>query len=90
MSSYKIKIDRYGTKCYYLNEKLHREDGPSIEFANGEKHWYKNGQRHREDGPAIEYSIGYKEWFLNDKFYGYDNKFTNKSWVKFVKTLIFF
>jgi len=26
-----------------LNGKLHREDGPAIEFANGDKSWYLNG-----------------------------------------------
>ena len=37
---------------------LHREDGPAIEYANGNKHWYLNGKLHREDGPAIENANG--------------------------------
>ena len=56
-----------GTKIWYLNEKIHREDGPAVEDANGTKFWYLNDKRHREDGPAIERFDGTKEWFLNDK-----------------------
>ena len=54
-----------GTKAWYLNGNLHREDGPAIEDSDGTKHWYLNGLRHREDGPAIEYSYGTKAWYLN-------------------------
>jgi hypothetical protein len=59
--------DDYNHKCWYLNTKLHREDGPAIEAANGAKFWYLNGKRHREDGPAVEHAYGYKEWWLNHK-----------------------
>ena len=84
-----IKTNEFGTKRYYVNNKLHREDGPSIEYADGSKAWYKNGELHREDGPAIEYATGDKEWWLNNKYYGYNNDFTNESWKRFIKTLIF-
>ena len=85
-----IKTNNYGTKRYYVNSLLHREDGPAIEWADGEKHYYKNGLRHRKDGPAIEYADGSKSWYLNGKHYGYDNEFTNESWIRFVKTLVFY
>ena len=81
-----------GTNEWWINGKLHREDGPAIEYPNGDKFWYKNGKRHREDGPAFERSDefnDFKMWCLNDKSYGYNNDFTNDSWSKFVKTLIF-
>jgi len=45
--------------------KQHREDGPAIEWANGDKSWYLNGKIHREDGPAIERANGNKIWYLN-------------------------
>lgn len=32
-----------GTKECYLNGRLHREDGPAIEYPNGTKYWYLNG-----------------------------------------------
>ena len=62
-----IKINKYGSKYWYLNGKLHREDGPAVEYSDRDKEWYLNGKRHREDGPAIEYSDGDKSWYLNGK-----------------------
>jgi len=56
-----------GSKYWYKNGKLHREDGPAIENSNGTKEWYKEGNLHREDGPACEYRSGHKEWFLNSQ-----------------------
>jgi hypothetical protein len=56
-----------GTIEYRLDGKLHREDGPAVEGANGDKIWCLNGKCHREDGPAIEYANGDKHWYLNGK-----------------------
>ena len=56
-------------KVWQFNGKLHREDGPAIEGANGSKVWYRDGKLHREDGPAIEHSNGDKIWFLNGRFH---------------------
>ena len=50
-----------------LNGKLHRTDGPAVEYANGDKFWYLNGKLHRTDGPAVEYYDGSVDWFLNDE-----------------------
>jgi hypothetical protein len=50
---------------YRLNGKLHREDGPAIEWASGNKSWWFNGKCHRTDGPARELVNGDKEWYLN-------------------------
>jgi hypothetical protein len=72
MSQPELKIEQDGTKCWFLNDKLHREDGPAIEYANGTKHWYLNGKLHREDGPAVEYANGGKRWYLNDKLHRED------------------
>ena len=63
--NYDIKIDEYGTKCYYVNNVLHRDDGPAIEYVSGTKEWYINGKPHREDGPAEEYYNGAKQWYKN-------------------------
>ena len=63
--TYEVKVYANGTKRWYLNDELHREDGPAIERANGDKHWYLNGERHREDGPAVELADGTKYWLLN-------------------------
>ena len=45
--------------------RLHREDGPAIESADGAKQWWLNGELHREDGPADESADGTKEWRVN-------------------------
>ena len=63
MKTYTVEVSD-GTKFWYLNDKLHREDGPAIEYADGSKEWYLNDDLHREDGPAVEYADG-KEWYLN-------------------------
>ena len=55
------------TKRYYKDNKLHREDGPAVEYPNGYKEYYINDKLHREDGPAVECANG-------DKFYYIDNK----------------
>ena len=66
MIEYKVIVD--GKKIeWYLDGKLHREDGPAIEYTNVYKWWYLNGKLHRIDGPAIEYTNGEKSWYLNGK-----------------------
>lgn len=61
---YKIKLNLI-VRHYYFNNKLHREDGPAVEWGNGTKFWYRNGKFHREGGPACEYIDGTKFWYLN-------------------------
>ena len=70
--TYTVKVDANGTKCWYVNGKLHREDGPAIEYADGSKWWYVNDKLHREDGPAIEYADGSKCWYVNGKLHRED------------------
>ena len=72
MKTYTVTIDDYGTKRWFLNDKLHREDGPAIEWSEGSKYWYLNGKFHRTDGPAIERKNGTKEWYLNGKLHRTD------------------
>ena len=67
MIEYTVKVYPNGDKEWWLNGKLHREDGPAIEDADGDRSWWLNDKRHREDGPAIEYAEGDKEWHLNGK-----------------------
>ncbi len=52
--------DEFGTKYWYLNDKLHREDGPAVEGTGGYKEWWLNGKLHRTDGPAVEGTDGNK------------------------------
>ena len=74
-----------GYKSWWLNGKLHREDGPAVETTYGDKYWYLNDKLHREDGPAAEYANGDKRWYLNDKLHREDGPAIelangNKSW----------
>jgi hypothetical protein len=34
-----------GNKSYWLSSKLHRLNGPAIEYLDGSKKWYINGER---------------------------------------------
>ena len=67
--TYEVKVYADGYKAWWLNGKLHREDGPAVEMADGYKEWWLNGERHREDGPAIENADGTKRWYLNGERY---------------------
>ena len=66
MKTYEVTVNEE-IKEWRMNGKLHREDGPAVELADGAKYWYIDGNLHREDGPAIEYANGTKYWFLHGK-----------------------
>ena len=67
------EVDRAGTVRYFDGDgKLHREDGPAIEYSNGDSVWFLGGKWHREDGPAIEYSNGDRAWYLGGKLHRED------------------
>ena len=59
------KINNDRIMYWYLNGKLHREDGPAVEYLDGTKEWHRNGELHREDGPAIEWWDGETWWYQN-------------------------
>jgi hypothetical protein len=42
MSQPEMKVYSDGTKRWFLNGKLNREDGPAIEWPDGKKYWYLN------------------------------------------------
>lgn len=72
--SFKYDIVEDGTGCvissdgirrYFVDGKLHRENGPSIIKPNGDAYWHKHNLLHREDGPAIEFADGESVWYLN-------------------------
>jgi hypothetical protein len=67
MKEYKVEVTEGSTRWYNLEGKRHREDGPAIEYSNGDKWYYINGQLHREDGPAIEWAGGNKWYYINGK-----------------------
>jgi hypothetical protein len=66
MTEYKVIVTEKSTKWFNLEGKLHRENGPAVEYRNGYKAYYINGKFHREDGPAMEFADGYKVYYIND------------------------
>jgi hypothetical protein len=84
LKSKKPKMRKYrdGTRKWFLNGILHREDGPAIEDADGSRWWYLNGERHREDGPAIEWwpwTGGDVWWCRNGKLHREDGPAVEKA-----------
>jgi len=56
---------------WYKNGKLHRINGPAVEYKNGCKKWYKNGILYKECGPDIIFDRIQKKWFINKKLMEY-------------------
>ena len=44
MIEYTVRVWPNGDKYWYRNDQLHREDGPAVERADGDKEWWLNGQ----------------------------------------------
>ena len=70
IKKYYVVVDNFGTTRWYKDTKcniLHRENGPAIEYADGDKFWLQDGLLHRTDGPAIERANGDIEWWQKDQ-----------------------
>ena len=65
-------VDNDGSRQWYLNGKLHREEGPAVEHPNGNFEWYLQGKLHRTDGPAVEWPGGTREYFLHGQLHRED------------------
>ena len=78
MTEYKVKVYDTHTVWCNLEGKLHRTDGPAVEYADGHKEWYINGQRHRTDGPAVECADGDKSWYIDG------NEYTKKEFNEYI------
>lgn len=82
-----IYEDKSGNKRWYIAGKLHRIDGPAVEYANGSKAWYLAGRLHRVDGPAIEWVSGGVGWYLDGKLLTKEEWFNSLSPGKKEKAL---
>jgi len=85
MIEYTVKVYPEGNKEWFLKGKLHREEGPAVEYADGTDEWWLNGELHREDGPAIEYADGTEEWYIEGNHHrldgpAYDGATGGKEW----------
>ena len=46
-----MEIDLFGDKVWRLpNGELHRENGPAVEYANGDKYWFLNDRLYKIQG----------------------------------------
>lgn len=52
-------------KEWRVDGRLHRDDGPAVEWRDGTNEWWQNGKPHREDGAAVEYQDGRKDYWLH-------------------------
>ena len=68
-----------GSKKWFINDKLHRVDGPAVEGGFSIE-WYINGKLHRDDGPAVENGWGTKEWYSHGKLHRDDGP-AIESWI---------
>lgn len=77
---------REGVRFWKKNRRLHREDGPAIEYDSGTKLWYINGQLHRLDGPASEYCDGDKPekiWYYKGNRVDVESQKEFEQWLKY-------
>ena len=60
----------FGTKRYWKDGMVHRDDGPAVEYANGDLGFFQKGVCHRIGGPAfISVSEGRQEWWHEGKLH---------------------
>ena len=72
---YYVEVDADGTYWFAwpgTDRRLHRLDGPAIEWADGRRDWLQNGLRHRDGGPAVETADGYRAWYQNGHLHRLD------------------
>jgi len=69
---YTVKSTTNKTQWFNERGKLHRLDGPAVEWAYGSKYWFQEGKLHRLDGPAFEGASGTKSWWQNDQLHRID------------------
>jgi hypothetical protein len=65
MIEYKVKVSDTKTKRWYLNDQLHREDGPAVEWHDGYKYWFLNGKELTEK-EFLEATSPVKELSINE------------------------
>jgi hypothetical protein len=42
-------VDAEGNTIWYKNDVYHREDGPAIEYWDGDREWWLNGEKLSEE-----------------------------------------
>lgn len=68
MIEYTVRVYDSGNRYWLIDGKYHREDGPAVEYANGNKEWYYLGVKCKESDvmgkeltvAEIEALLGYR------------------------------
>jgi hypothetical protein len=68
-----------GGKEWRLNGKLHRDDGPAVEYEDGINAWYQHGKLHRIGAPAAIGYNGDKLWYQHDRLHREDGAAVEKA-----------
>ncbi len=61
----------------------------TIYYDNIVIRFFKNGKYHNNKNACYVHKEGYKYFYLYGKYYGDQDKFTKKSWRRFVKMQVF-
>ena len=74
MPTIDYNVSVYKDRTIFTNNKnqYHCEEGPAVQYFNGDREWWINGKLHRVNGPAVESISGYKAWYLNGLFHRTD------------------
>jgi len=51
---YEVRVYPRGSKHWYLNGKQHREDGPAVEYSDGDKSWWLDDKCYTESEHKAE------------------------------------
>lgn len=46
---YTVRVFGNGDIEWYKDGQLHREEGPAVEYINGEREWWLNGQKKTQE-----------------------------------------
>lgn len=60
-----------GYTAWYIDGKLHRDNGPAIITSKGDKFWHQHNNLHRLNGPAVECAGQKPEYYINNVQYTY-------------------
>lgn len=60
-----VRISNSGTIWWFLNNNVHRVNGPAITSQSGIRYWLLNNNVHRVNGPAVIDQHGDVEYWIN-------------------------
>lgn len=71
MATPRMKVTDGDIRRWYLGQQRHRDDGPAVEYPNGDYVWYDHGKFHRDGAPAARVEGKYL-WAQYDELHRVD------------------